>query len=57
MDPNAALSLIRDAILDYESAQDSDGAIDAADRALSAFSALDAWLRTGGFLPKRWERP
>lgn len=56
MDPNVSLATIRDAILDYSATPNTDEAIDAANRALSAFSALDAWLRTGGRLPDRWRR-
>lgn len=55
MDPNVTLATIRDANLDYGAALNTDDAIDAADRALSAFAALDSWLRVGGYLPTRWE--
>lgn len=56
MEPNFSLAMIRDAILDYGAALNTDDAIEAADTALSAFKSLDEWIAQGGRLPDRWRR-
>lgn len=58
MDPNTALENLRDAfneMLEANAQQDSDGFYIAAHDAFEAWSALDDWMSTGGFLPEDWE--
>lgn len=49
MDPNVTLNEIRELLSEY--AIDDIDISDVADR----FNALDAWLSSGGFLPKSWD--
>ncbi len=57
MDPNTELGTLRAAVVDWEqavAAEDEDGQLAAAVRALEAAVALDDWLSSGGFLPTAW---
>jgi len=59
MDPNAALSELRTAAREWEQAvvaEDADGQLAAAVRALEAAVALDDWMSRGGFPPAAWHR-
>ena len=56
MDPNTALADAREAVEDYENAGSLGSESDAAERLVTAFTALDTWLSRGGFLPTDWAR-
>lgn len=62
MDPDTALSDLRQAIREYEVAADLPGIVGTADiaaaaeRLHSAASALDDWISRGGFLPSQWQK-
>lgn len=58
MDPDAALTRMRTAIITYIKAQGSESpetADIAAAEAIAAMFALDSWLSMGGFLPSAWQ--
>lgn len=52
MDPNAALANLREAVDAYN----LDNDMDAMERVVEHFEALDDWLAKGGFLPTAWHR-
>lgn len=63
MDPNANLTEIRSELSDIAVCRDSTAGTDpgrvveAAERVVTLFDALDEWLSKGGFLPDAWRRP
>lgn len=57
MDPDAALQLVRDGIVELRAAAEgdsNDAEIEAAHELADAVQALDEWLSKGGFLPADW---
>jgi len=56
MDPNTALSTLREARETFSNAENDETALDAAQDMSEAVSALDEWLSKGGFLPEEWKR-
>lgn len=63
MDPNTNLTEIRSELSDIAVCRDSTAGADpgrvveAAERVVDLFEALDEWLGKGGFLPDAWQRP
>lgn len=57
MDPDITLTLLREALADFETASDGPSADDeheAAARVAELTTELDQWLTRGGFLPSEW---
>jgi hypothetical protein len=56
MDPNQALTDARAACEHWTNGERGDYDLDAFDKLVTAFEALDQWLSSGGFLPRDWEK-
>jgi hypothetical protein len=56
MDPDQALKDARAACEHWAHGERGDHDLVAFDDLVNAFEALDQWLRSGGFLPKDWQK-
>lgn len=59
MDADQTYRELQAALVEYQLARergDYEQALEAADKASELYAALDQWIRTGGFLPRKWAR-
>ncbi|MDX1421563.1 MAG: hypothetical protein R3322_00395 [Kiloniellales bacterium] len=59
MDPNANYDELSALAAQFLESWDQEEEVDTDDayRMAELFTALDAWIRSGGFLPRAWRKP